>query len=109
MKKEFGILFKEDIDFKDKKYKSGYAYLIDNEIDANSLCRQGCIYASKDAKYYSEEKIVAPAKKVIVEEVKPVVTGKVIEDEAKKNVVNKEDIKQTKVQGKSTNKIKFSK
>ena len=61
MKNKLGILFKEDISFKGKDYKSGQAYLIDNQNDADSLCRQGCIYASKDAKYYSEEKKVISA------------------------------------------------
>lgn len=58
------LLFKENIEFKGKKYLAGFAYTLELEaFEFNRLTRMGCIYASKDAKYYQEEEKQAPIKK----------------------------------------------
>lgn len=58
------LLFKENIEFKGKKYLAGFAYSLELEaFEFDRLTRMGCIYASKDAKYYQDEKKIIPKKK----------------------------------------------
>lgn len=52
------ILFKENMELKGKRYLAGYAYSLELEpYEFNRLTRMGCVYASKDAKYYKEETV----------------------------------------------------
>lgn len=88
MKKEHSLLFKEDIG----ECKAGFAYKLQlTNAELASLVGQGCIFASKDAKYYKEEK---------KEEVKKVAEVKPTKKVSKKDVTNK-DTKQAKVQAES--------
>lgn len=85
MKRKVDLFFNYDID----NYKAGYAYTLEiSEVEEKRLIRRGCIYPSKDAKYYQEQK---PVKEILEE--------KPVKDEVK-DVDHKEDSEQTKVQAK---------
>lgn len=93
--KKVELFFKYPID----NYKPGYAYLVEgSDVEIERLLRRGCIYASKDAKYYEvEKKAIKPPVEVAEEE--PV--KEEIED------VDHKDSEQTKVQAKRAKKSKL--
>ena len=86
-KKTVSLHFNYDID----NYKAGRAYKLElTEVEEKRLLRRGCIYASKDAKYYQEEKEIKEVLKKEPEMVNP----------AKEEIkdVDHKDSKQAKVQ-----------
>lgn len=103
-KKNVNLFFNYSID----EYKVGWAYKLNiTEAEEKALLRRGCIYASKDAKYYQEQKPTKPTEKKPVEPAKAVDPIKVAPLEVKpigndkgevKDVDSKKDIQQAKVQ-----------
>lgn len=90
------LLFKEDIEFKGKVYKAGFAYELELEVfEFNRLTRRGCVYADKNAKYYQEQKPVEQKPDKVRRGRKP---KKVIED------VDYKDIQSPKIQTNDTDK-----
>ena len=88
-KRKVDLFFNYDIG----EYKAGYAYTLEiDEVTEQRLLRRGCIYPSKDAKYYQGQK--KPEEKVTKKDDEPV-------KEEIKDVDNK-DIKQAKVQKRTT-------
>ncbi len=97
MKRKVDLFFNYTIG----KYQAGYAYTLElTQAEEDALTRRGCIYPSKDAKYYKEEK--AEVKKVakVTKDEEPEVETKVeakAQEGVEENVDNK-DMEQTKVQ-----------